>query len=81
MEFGVVAGESFNFVLNNSVIKDNRIPPRGYTVAAYDRPGLRPVGVFFADGQYLDETAYPLPAGAGRGRRPPVVPDRIEGVR
>jgi glucose/arabinose dehydrogenase len=63
-ELGVAAGESFNFVLNNTTVKDNRIPPRGYTVAAYDRPGLRPVGAFFADGQYWDETAYPLPAGA-----------------
>ena len=55
------AGASFHFVLNNTVIKDNRIPPRGYTRAAYDKPGLRPVGVSYGDGQYWDETTYTLP--------------------
>jgi hypothetical protein len=56
-----LAGESFHFVLNNSVVKDNRIPPRGYTQMAYDQPGLRPVGAVYADGQYWDDTVYVLP--------------------
>jgi hypothetical protein len=60
------AGASFHFILNNAVVKDNRIPPRGYTQAAYDRPGLRPVEATYADGQYWDETTYPLPAEAER---------------
>ncbi len=55
------AGESFHFVLNNTVIKDNRIPPRGYTQAAYNRSGLQPVGASYADGQYWDDTIYTLP--------------------
>jgi len=54
-------GESFHFVLNNTVIKDNRIPPRGYTQAAYDKPGLRPVGTMYADGQHWDDTFYAVP--------------------
>jgi hypothetical protein len=58
---GLNPGESFHFVLNNTVVKDNRIPPRGYTVAGFDRPGLRPVGAVYADGQYWDETTYALP--------------------
>jgi hypothetical protein len=58
---GWPAGESFHFVLNNTVIKDNRIPPRGYSQAAYDRPGLRPVGATYKDGQYWDVTVYTLP--------------------
>ena len=53
--------ESFRFVLNNTVIKDNRVPPRGYTQAAFDRPGLRPVGATYADGQYWDDTVYTVP--------------------
>jgi hypothetical protein len=57
-------GESFHFVLNNTVVKDNRIPPRGYTQSGFDRPGLRPVGASYADGQYWDETAYFLPPEA-----------------
>jgi hypothetical protein len=55
------SGASFHFVLNNTVEKDNRIPPRGYTQAAFDKPGLKPVGAFFADGQYWDEAQYILP--------------------
>jgi hypothetical protein len=63
---GKEAGESFHFVLNNTTVKDNRIPPRGYTAAAYNRPGLVPVGANYADGQYWDETLYALPASAVR---------------
>jgi hypothetical protein len=55
------AGESFHFVLNNTVVKDNRIPPQGYTQALYDRPGLQPVGATYADGQNWDESVYILP--------------------
>ena len=63
---GKPAGESFHFVLNNTYLKDNRIPPRGYTVAAFDQPGLRPVGASYADGQYWDETLYTLPTNTRR---------------
>jgi hypothetical protein len=48
-------------VLNNTVVKDNRIPPRGYTQVFYNRPGLRPVGALYLDGQYWDDTTYTLP--------------------
>ncbi len=60
-EKGLAAGESFHFVLNNTYIKDNRIPPRGFTQAAFDAPGLRPVGATYADGQYWDDTIYSVP--------------------
>lgn len=63
---GLEAGPTFHFALNNATIKDNRIPPRGYTVAAFDRPGLRPVGAAYADGQYWDDTVYSLPAATAR---------------
>jgi hypothetical protein len=59
-------GESFHFVLNNTTIKDNRIPPRGYTVAAFNRPGMAPVGATYADGQFWDDTVYNLPDNAVR---------------
>ena len=59
-------GESFHFVLNNTILKDNRIPPRGYTQATFDKPGLRPVGATYADGQYWDDTAYTVPAATER---------------
>jgi len=59
-------GASFHFVLNNTIVKDNRIPPRGYTAAAFDQPGLRPVGATFLDGQHWDDTTYTLPPAAER---------------
>ncbi len=61
---GATVTETFHFVLNNSVVKDNRIPPRGYTVAGFDEPGLRPVGATYSDGQHWDETTYDLPDDA-----------------
>ena len=63
---GLDAGPTFHFALNNTTYKDNRIPPRGYTVAAYDRPGMRPVGAAYIDGQYWDDTEYVVPAAAER---------------
>jgi hypothetical protein len=63
---GVPAGPSFHFALNNTTYKDNRIPPRGYTVVAFDQPGLRPVGATYADGQYWDDTQYTVPAATVR---------------
>jgi len=59
-------GASFHFILNNTVVKDNRIPPRGYTQAAFDEQGLRPVGASYADGQYWDDTTYVVPADTAR---------------
>lgn len=63
---GLSAGESFHFVLNNTVIKDNRIPPQGVTKQEYDRPGLKPIGAVYESGQYWDETSYTLPADTSR---------------
>lgn len=61
-----VGGESFHFVLYNTVVKDNRIPPYGFTQAAYDRPGLRPVGVTYDDYQNWDDTEFVLPGEVAR---------------
>jgi len=61
---GVPPGPSFHFVLNNKIFKDNRIPPRGFTNAAYADFGGAPVGHTYADGQYWDDTFYAVPAGA-----------------
>ena len=58
---GLEPGESFHFILNNTTLKDNRIPPRGYSIVAYNRPGLQPIGANYEDGQYWDITEYELP--------------------
>jgi uncharacterized repeat protein (TIGR01451 family) len=63
---GLPVGESFHFLLNNTVVKDNRIPPQGVTQAEFDRPGLRPVGALYLDGQHWDDTSYILPAETAR---------------
>jgi len=60
-------GPSFHFVLNDSVYKDNRIPPQGFTNSAFDAFGGKPVeagttGDRYPDGQNWDVTAYSLPA-------------------
>jgi hypothetical protein len=57
-------GPSFHFVLNNKIYKDNRIPPRGFSNAAYAEFGGSPVDYSYADGQYWDNTYYTIPAGA-----------------
>jgi hypothetical protein len=61
---GVPPGPSFHFVLNNKVFKDNRIPPRGFTNAAFAAFGGAPVDHSYADGQYWDDTSYSIPPDA-----------------
>ena len=58
---GLPEGPSFHFVLNDSVIVDNRIPPRGFTNAAFEALQMPPVAATYADGQYWDDTYYALP--------------------
>lgn len=55
-----IAGEGFHFILNNKVFGDNRIPPRGFSNAAYAAREMQPVGASYADGQYWDTTYYPI---------------------
>lgn len=68
---GEPAGPSFHFVLNDSLYQDNRIPPQGFTNAAFDAFGAMPVdpdhpgpGPLYADGQYWDTRHYALPPTA-----------------
>jgi hypothetical protein len=60
-------GTTFHFALNDTVYKDNRIPPLGFTNAAYAAFGGQPVdheGAVprYADNQNWDAIAYELPA-------------------
>jgi hypothetical protein len=56
-------GSSFHFALNNMVVKDNRIPPRGFTNANFNGIQSPPVGTAYTDSQYWDETIYTLAPG------------------
>ncbi len=62
------AGPSFHFVLNDSIYSDNRIPPRGFTNAAFDSIQSPPVAYTYADGQYWDNTGYLIPGSAAKVR-------------
>jgi hypothetical protein len=67
------AGPSFHFVLNDTIYKDNRIPPRGFPNAGFASVQAKPVDPDwpgpdprYADGQHWDLTMYELPVGAER---------------
>jgi hypothetical protein len=64
-------GPSFHFALNDTIYKDNRIPPEGFTNAAFEAFGGSPVdatwpgpGPRYADGQNYDIAGYPIPRAA-----------------
>lgn len=63
---GQPVGKSFHLALNNVRLKDVRIPPRGFTNAAFEAIDAEPVGATYADFQYWDEVTYPIGAGADR---------------
>ncbi|MGH7790660.1 MAG: hypothetical protein ACRERC_27615 [Candidatus Binatia bacterium] len=57
---GLTAGRSQHLSLNNVRLKDNRIPPRGFTNAAFAAIDAEPIGAAYPDGQHWDEAAYPV---------------------
>ncbi len=57
-------GQMMHLALSNVVELDNRIPPRGFTNAAFAAAGAPIVGYSYPDGQYWDITQYPIPTGA-----------------
>ncbi len=68
---GAAHGESFHFALNDTIYKDNRIPPVGFTNAGFDNFGGRPVdptrpGPRYADGQNWDTSTFTLPGTTAR---------------
>jgi nitrate/TMAO reductase-like tetraheme cytochrome c subunit len=61
---GIPAGPNFHLALANKRFFDNRIPPRGFSNAAFSAIGSAPVGYAYADGQHWDDTSYAIPSGA-----------------
>jgi len=57
-------GTQDHLTLNNVKLFDNRIPPRGFTNAAFVAAGAAPVGYSYSDGQYWDDSLFPVPTGA-----------------
>ncbi len=62
-KFGKAPGKSFHFVLNDTIAKDNRIPPEGFSNEAFAEHLCQPVDATYADGQYWDDVEFALPAG------------------
>lgn len=60
---GKAPGKSFHFVLNDMIVKDNRIPPRGFKNSTFKAHLSQPVGAKYEDGQYWDDTSFDLPDG------------------
>jgi len=65
-KFGVKPGKSFHFVLNDTIAKDNRIPPKGFNNSAFAKHLSAPVGAVYADGQHWDDIEFQLPPGCTR---------------
>ncbi|MFT3685638.1 MAG: hypothetical protein QM783_12040 [Phycisphaerales bacterium] len=63
---GIPPGPTAHMSLANTIVKDNRIPPRGFNNAAYAAEGAPAVGAVYADGQYWADVPYELPAAAAR---------------
>lgn len=63
---GKPEGPSFHFAVNNQWVLDNRIPPRGFTNAAFNAAGAGAVNYPYADGQHWDDTVYGVPPAAVR---------------
>lgn len=66
---GLSAGETFHFALNDTVLKDNRIPPLGFSNATFAAFGGQPIesgmpGLRYADGQNWDASIFRLPSSA-----------------
>jgi hypothetical protein len=65
-QHGLRAGPSFHFFLNDTIVFDNRIPPRGFTNDGFRSRRAEPVGVTYADSQYWDVSRYTLPASTAK---------------
>ncbi len=63
---GATPGVGFHFALNNEIVSDNRIPPRGFNNANFEAVQAAPVAYTYADGQHWDDTTFTIPAGAAR---------------
>ncbi len=61
---GQAPGRTTHMALADTIEKDTRIPPRGFTNAAYTAGGAPAVGRAYADGQYWDDARFWIPANA-----------------
>jgi hypothetical protein len=60
---GLPAGKSFHLALVNTILKDNRIPPRGFEDSSYAANGSFVVGDHYFDEQFWHDSEFGIPAG------------------
>jgi hypothetical protein len=65
---GLPAGATTHMALADTIVKDTRLPPRGFNNAAYEAAGAPAVGIEFADGQYWHDAYFPIPLSARRAQ-------------
>ena len=65
-KYNVKPGKSFHSVLNDTVLKDNRVPPKGFSNAAFEKHLSKPVGAEYANGQYWDQFEFSVPQGCSK---------------
>ena len=63
-QVGQPAGETFHFALANEILKDNRIPPAGWSSVIAETDQTAPVGATYVSGQHWDDTEFDIPSEA-----------------
>ncbi|MBL0163811.1 MAG: hypothetical protein IPP82_09280 [Xanthomonadales bacterium] len=61
---GNTPGRTTHMALADTIVKDTRIPPRGFHNADYAAAGAPSVGRHYADGQYWDDAHFWIPPAA-----------------
>ena len=62
----LTTGPTHHIAFCNVIYFDNRIPPRGFTNAEFERISAPVVGVAYSDGQYWDDTQFRMPRNTTR---------------
>ena len=63
---GLTPGPTGRMALADTIVKDNRIPPRGFSNTAFAAAGAPVVGAAYADGQHWADQDFPIRFGAAR---------------
>src|SRR5690606_3162825 len=61
---GNTPGRTTHMALADTIVKDSRIPPRGFRNAEYAAAGAPVVAHAYADGEYWDDTPFWIPPAA-----------------
>lgn len=63
---GLPPGRTGHMALADTIVKDNRIPPRGFSNVAFNRAGAPVVAAVYQDRQHWDDTWFTIPPGSVR---------------